>query len=83
MTNAEDEAPGPGRGPKLTIKLEARVQPAQYESAICSLLVTDIYEDTTDDELDRLMGVGKIAYDRMVPHLQAAIREARAKQGWA
>lgn len=56
---------------KLALKAEAKVGiPNSYSSATAEVFLSGLTADHTDEDIERLMGRGRVAYDKMVAKLK-------------
>lgn len=72
--------------PKLsvTVSLQQKVNfPGKYESADVFLSVSGVTEDTTPDEMDTIIGQGKIAYSKLAKAISEKVNNLRYTGGVA
>lgn len=63
--------------PSLSISLSQKVNLGNYQSADAFVSVRGVTEDTTDEDLERLMGRGKLAWNKLAGALTEEVRRIR------
>ena len=61
-----------------SVTVSHKIQTAPYESAEVSITVNNIREDTTPDEIDRMLMQSKVGYTTIRDELRARIAAVRA-----
>ena len=82
MSEAELTAPTTFEPLKLTVSLTQKVNLGQYESADCSLFVSNVTIFTTEEEMAALIEQGHVVYRLMGERLHGMVKEARRGKGW-
>jgi hypothetical protein len=65
--------------PTLSVSVEMKVNLGNYNSAAAFVSMTGVTAETTEEEMDRLLSNGRVAWDKLRADLAEKVRELKER----
>ena len=76
----EGELLDPKQEPTLSISVEMKINLGNYNSASAFVSMSGLTAETTEDDMDRLLSNGRVAWEKLRADLSAKVTEIKQRR---